>query len=75
MIEHHLGWNKAANLVKKLEELGVVDKLNGKKSRRVRPKSIDNLSDELLEFMALCDYPRDSIAYVFHEEAEGERHG
>jgi len=74
MVAHHLGWNKAANLIKKLEELGIADKMDGKKPRRVRPKTIDDLSDELLEFMVLCDYPRNSIADVFQEREEGNRH-
>lgn len=75
MNQHHLGWNKANSLVKRLEELGVVDELDGKKPRRVRPKSIDDLSDELLAFMSLCNYSHESVAVILQERAEGEQHG
>lgn len=33
--EYRLGWNKASNLIAKLEELGIVDKLEGKSRRKV----------------------------------------
>lgn len=67
MREYHLGWNRAANLVQQLEKLGIVDKLNGKQSRYVRPKSINDLPDEMVKFMEYCDYPRDSIICAFQE--------
>lgn len=67
MREYHLGWNRAADLVQQLEKLGIVDKLNGKQSRYVRPKSINDLPDEMVKFMEYCDYPRDSIICAFQE--------
>lgn len=67
MAEHHLGWNKAANLVRKLEQLGIVGPPNGKQPRTVRPKRIDDISDELVEFMECCDYPKESLACAFQE--------
>lgn len=67
MAEHHLGWNKAANLVRKLEQLGIVDPPNGKQPRTVRPKRVDDISDELVEFMECCDYPKESLACAFQE--------
>lgn len=65
MVEHHLGWNKAANLVRQLEQLGIVGQPNGKQPRVVRPNRIDDISDELVEFMEYCDYPRDSLICAF----------
>ena len=70
MNTHHLGWNRAANLMKQLEELGIIDQLNGKQTRRVRPASIEDLSNELLDFLASCDYPHDSIISTFQERRE-----
>ena len=67
MREYHLGWNRAANLVQQLEKLGIVDVLNGKQSRHVRPRSIHDLSDEMVKFMEYCDYPRDSLIDAFQE--------
>lgn len=67
MREYHLGWNRAASLVQQLEELGIVDRLNGKQARYVRPRSIQDLSDEMVKFMEYCDYPRDSLIYAFQE--------
>lgn len=70
MLEHHIGWNRASDLVKQMEELKIVDALDGKRARRVRPKSIEDLSDGLIRFMECCDYPRDSLLHVFQERAE-----
>lgn len=67
MREYHLGWNRAANFVQQLEKLGIVDKLNGKQSRYVRPKSINDLPDEMVQFMEYCDYPRNSLICAFQE--------
>ena len=73
MVEHHLGWNKATNLVKQMELLGVVSKLNGKQPRTVRPKRIDDLPAELVEFMECCDYPCDSLICAFQERVAVKR--
>ncbi|MDE7245413.1 MAG: hypothetical protein K2O18_15765 [Oscillospiraceae bacterium] len=70
MQSHHFGWNRATNYVKQLEELGIVDKLDGKRARSVRPKCIEELPAELLEFMERCDYPSDSLIFAFQERAE-----
>lgn len=67
MQEFHLGWNRAANLVQQLEKLGIVDKLSGKQSRHVQPRSIDDLPDEMVKFMERCDYPHDSLICAFRE--------
>lgn len=67
MREYHLGWNRAADFVQQLEKLGIVDKLNGKQSRYVRPKSINDLPDEMVQFMEYCDYPRNSLICAFQE--------
>lgn len=66
----HLGWHRATSLMKKLEKLKIVDQLSGKQARRVRPTSIEDLSDELLDLLACCDYPRDSIIGTFQERKE-----
>lgn len=65
MVEHHLGWNKAANLVRQLEQLGIVSQPNGKQPRTVWPKCIDDIPDRLVEFMECCDYPKESLACAF----------
>lgn len=67
MVEHHLGWNKAANLVRQLEQLGIVSQPNGKQPRTVWPKCIDDIPDGLVEFMECCDYPKESLACAFQE--------
>lgn len=67
MKEFHLGWNKAATLVNQLAELGIVDKPEGKQARRVLPGIIQDLSEELIEFMRLCGYTDSSLNYVFCE--------
>lgn len=50
-----------------MEQLGIVDKLNGKQARSVRPRHIGELSAELVEFMAYCDYPCNSLICAFQE--------
>ncbi len=51
MIEFQFGWNKASRMVKRMEELGIVDKLEGKAPRNVIPGSYEDLPEELQKFL------------------------
>lgn len=49
--QFHLGWSKASRLVKRLEELGVVDEPSAKLPRGVVPTEISDLPTEMMEFL------------------------
>lgn len=49
--QFHLGWSKASKLVKRLEELGVVDEPSAKLPRGVVPTEISDLPTEMMEFL------------------------
>jgi len=51
MTEHSLGWNKASHIIRRLEELGIVEPLDGKQARHVIPTTFDDLTDNLLNFL------------------------
>lgn len=69
MIEHHLGWSRACNLILELEKLGIVDKPNGKQPRCVWPKSIEDVPSEMVAFMERCGYPPEALICAFEERA------
>lgn len=69
--QFHLGWGRASDITKRLEELGIVNEPNGKQSRRVLPKSVEDLSDELVGLMECCGYSRDALSRVF-QNAPGQ---
>lgn len=64
--EYHLGWNKAASLVSRLEELGIVDKLEGKSRRKVIPDSTEDIPEELLTFLEASGYTWNSVANAIY---------
>lgn len=51
MAEHRMGWNKASRTVQRLEELGIVEPLNGKQARHVVPTTFDDLTENTLTFL------------------------
>lgn len=67
MNKYNLGWSRARKLVQKLEDLGIVDKGEGRRPRYVRPKSIDDIPDKMMKFMEDCGYPRKTLLCAFEE--------
>lgn len=51
MAEHRMGWNKASRTVQRLEELGIVEPLDGKQARHVVPTTFDDLTENTLTFL------------------------
>lgn len=62
MTAFHLGWNKAAKLIQRLEELGIVDGLKGKCPREVIPSTLEEIPDELVQFLEANGYEPHSYA-------------
>lgn len=62
MTTFHLGWNKAAKLIQRLEELGIVDGLKGKCPREVIPSTLEEIPDELVQFLEANGYEPHSYA-------------
>jgi len=56
MKEYGFGWNKASRLVRRLEDLGIVDKPEGKMPRDVIPSSPEELPEDLMEFLKKSGY-------------------
>lgn len=61
MTEYRLGWNKASSLVKRLEELGIVDRPEGKLPRNVIPSSPEDIPEELVRFIEKAGYSQHTI--------------
>ena len=66
MERFHVGWNKAAKFMKRLEELGLVDRPEGKLPRDVIPSCPEELPEELQKFLAKAGYSSDSLLSTFH---------
>lgn len=62
MTEYRLGWSKASSLVKRLEELGIVDRPEGKLPRKVIPNSPEDIPEELVRFIEKASYSQHTIA-------------
>lgn len=60
----HLGWSKAAGLVRRMEELRIVKTTEDKVRRKVIPNSFKDLSQELVKFLADAGYPDDAIMHT-----------
>ena len=68
MATFHLGWNKAAKLIQRLEKLGIVDRLEGKLPREVIPDSPRDIPAELMEFLEANGYSESDILVAFYSE-------
>lgn len=66
--EYRLGWNKASNLIAKLEELGIVDKLEGKSRRKVIPSCPEDVPEELKQFLKDAGRSSDSLCSAFYHD-------
>ena len=51
MNEHRMGWNKALRTIHRLEELGVIEPLEGKQARHVIPSKVGDLTDNILDYL------------------------
>lgn len=63
--EFHMGWSKANELVKRLESLGIVDKLDAKLPRHVVPTEIRDLPSEMLDFLDRNGISEDEVHQAF----------
>ncbi len=61
MTEFQFGWNKASRLVKRLEELGIVDRPEGKFPRKVIPGSPEEIPEELIKFLQTCSFSEKAV--------------
>lgn len=61
MNEYRIGWNKASKLVNRLEELGIVDRPEGKLPRKIIPSFPEDLPEELMTFLKKSGYSENSI--------------
>lgn len=63
--EFHMGWGRANKLVKRLEELGIVDELDAKLPRHVVPTEIRDLPSEMLDFLDRNGISEDEVRQAF----------
>lgn len=63
--DYHLGWNKASTLIKRLEDLGIVDRPEGKLPRKVIPTSPEDIPEELIRFLQDSGY---SVCSAFYND-------
>ena len=45
------GWNRASRFIERLNDMGLVENLDAKLPRRVLPKSVDNISEDVVDFL------------------------
>lgn len=57
-----VGWRKANAFIMRLHELGIVGDLDAKLPRRVLPKSAEDLSPEVAQFVERAGYSLDKVA-------------
>ncbi len=70
--ESKIGNNTAEALIKKLEDLGIVERTHAKTKRKVLPKSIADLPEELLMFLNENGYSNDYISENFYDNSKVE---
>lgn len=68
---YHLGWNRAFELVERLEELGIVASPEGKVPREVIPGDSEDIPAELIDFLQNAGYSQDDMIEVFCNRMEG----
>ena len=64
MKDFHMGWNKAADLVKQLEELRIVEKPRGTQPRQVVYALPDDLPTGLITFLEENGYSWSTVDIV-----------
>lgn len=69
MAHYHLGWNKTNRLIKRLEELGIVEKLEAKLPRNVVPHKFEDISEELVKFLESTGYSKDDVITAFRKDS------
>lgn len=73
--DRHIGWDTASRLIKRLEEMGIVDKPEGKLPRNVIPCCPQDLSEELKRFLADAGYSPYALVRTFcKDNAEADVH-
>ncbi|MDE7242532.1 MAG: hypothetical protein K2O18_00940 [Oscillospiraceae bacterium] len=75
MIRYHFGWNRASTMVKRLEELGIVGRPEGKAPREVIPDYPEDLPEELIGFLQNAGYSQDSVIDAFCNRTERPANG
>lgn len=66
MNEYQLGWNRASKLVKRLEELGIADRPEGKLPRKVIPGCPEDIPEKLMEFLQASGYSQHAVIDAFY---------
>lgn len=61
MKEYNFGWNTASKLVSRLEDLGIVGRLDGKLPRDVIPSRPDDIPEEIIKFLEAAGYSKGSV--------------
>lgn len=61
MKEFHVGWNKAQKVMAQLEAFGIVSPLESKLPRKILPKSIEDLPNEIIDLLNVNGYSADDV--------------
>lgn len=71
--KYNTGWDKAKNLMIKLEEFGVISELESKLPRKVLLNSLSEIPKETMEFLSNNGYSEEDISNILRIKAQGEQ--
>lgn len=71
--KYNTGWDKAKNLMIKLEEFGVISELESKLPRKVLLNSLSEIPKETMEFLSNNGYSEEDISNILRIKVQGEQ--
>lgn len=69
----NIGWDKAKNLMIKLEEFGVISELESKLPRKVLLNSLSEIPKETMEFLNDNGYSEEAVSNILQIKVQGEQ--
>ena len=69
----NIGWNKANDLMLKLEEFGIISDLESKLPRKVLLNSLSEIPKETMEVLSNNGYSEEDVSNILRIKAQGEQ--